>query len=250
MEWITKGDENSTVFHRSIKQRRLPNTIHIINDEQGVRRDNPEEVASAFLEFLQKLLCENNPRFPGQLSVIKQVPILTDLQKEQLLRPYGEEEVKRAMFNIKGDKSPGPDRFCAHFFKDNWNIVGEDVTKAILDFFRTSKLLGEVNTTFISLIPKTNCPVNVTEFRTISYCNTLYKYITKMICSILKAVLPDLISPNQGAFVHGRFIIHNIMVCQDLVRHYRRKHSRLSCLIKLDLQKHMILWSGSSLRKC
>ncbi|KAL2933430.1 hypothetical protein RDABS01_016549 [Bienertia sinuspersici] len=237
VQWVADRDENSKVFHRSIKQRRLTNTVHIINDAQGHMRDTLEEVASAFLEYYQRLLSGSTPRIPAQVQVIKQGPVLTEVHKELLLRPYENEEVRRAIFAIEGDKSPGPDRFGAHFFKDNWEIVGEDMTKAVLDFFKTGKLLGEVNDTFISLIPKISCRANVTEFRPISCCNTLYKCITKMVCYRLRVVFPDLISSNQGAFVHGRFIVHNIMVCQDLVRHYGRKHARPSCLIKLDLGK-------------
>ncbi|XP_056698474.1 uncharacterized protein [Spinacia oleracea] len=54
---------------------------------------------------------------------------------------------------------------------------------------------------------------------------------------MLRVVLPDLIAQNQGAFDHSRFIAHNIMVCQDLVKGYERKNSSASCLIKMDVQK-------------
>ncbi|XP_056697339.1 uncharacterized protein [Spinacia oleracea] len=57
---------------------------------------------------------------------------------------------------------------------------------------------------------------DVTEFRPISCCNTLYKCLTKVLCGRLRQILPDLILENQGGFVHGRFIVHNIMVVQDL----------------------------------
>lgn len=71
----------------------------------------------------------------------------------------------------------------------------------------------------------------------IACCNVLYKcIINKMICNKLKHVLPDLISENQDAFVHERYIVHNIIVCQDLVRHYGRKNIGASCIMKLDMQ--------------
>lgn len=50
-------------------------------------------------------------------------------------------------------------------------------------------------------------------------------------------MLPDIIIENEGGFVHGRFIVHNIMVVQDLVRLYGRKKVQPSCMVKIDLQK-------------
>ena len=42
---------------------------------------------------------------------------------------------------------------------------------------------------------------------------------------------------NQGGFVHGRYIARNIIVIQDLVKHYGRKTPKPSCLLKIDIQK-------------
>lgn len=35
----------------------------------------------------------------------------------------------------------------------------------------------------------------------------------------------------------GRSIIHNILLCQEIVKHYSRKKCSSSCLIKVDLRK-------------
>ena len=44
-------------------------------------------------------------------------------------------------------------------------------------------------------------------------------------------ILPEIMAENQGAFVKERYIAHNIMVCQDLVRHYGRKNVKSSCIM-------------------
>nr|GFD47356.1 RNA-directed DNA polymerase, eukaryota, reverse transcriptase zinc-binding domain protein [Tanacetum cinerariifolium] len=64
-------------------------------------------------------------------------------------------------FDIDGNKAPGPDGFSSQFFKDSWNVVGDDVCKAIRDFFLNWKLLKEVNATVISLVPKVASPCKV-----------------------------------------------------------------------------------------
>ncbi|KAL2930341.1 LINE-1 retrotransposable element ORF2 protein [Bienertia sinuspersici] len=238
IDWVREGDENSALFHSSIRKRRIQNTVYTIKDKAGVFHDTPDGVQKAFLDYYQELLGSNiGDRRPVNREIVQTGPVVSEEHNLTLTNPFTPADVKKVVFSLNGDKAPGPDGFGAHFFKHNWEIIGEDTTKAVLSFFESGRLLKEVNNTFISLVPKVSCPQDVTEFRPIACCNTIYKIITKMLCLRLKEVLPDLISENQGAFVHGRYIVHNIMVCQDLVRKYGRKNVSPSCMIKLDLRK-------------
>lgn len=81
-------------------------------------------------------------------------PVVTADQKDLFERPCYVEEVKESLMSIDGVKTPGPDGFGAYFYKDAWEVVGEDIIQAIVGFFRSEKLLKEVNSTAITLIPK------------------------------------------------------------------------------------------------
>lgn len=37
--------------------------------------------------------------------------------------------------------------------------------------------------------------------------------------------------------MHNRYITHNIMVCQDIIRSYGRMDVKPSCIMKLDMKK-------------
>ena len=154
-----------------------------------------------------------------------------------LVAEISDKEIKQAMWSIPGSKAPGPDGYNSTFFKRSWDIVGKDVCDAIRDFFTHGKLLKEVNCTKLTLIPKVQYPHHVSEFRPIACCNTIYKCITKIICSRLKKVLPSIIAPNQSGFVQGRQIIHNVSVVQDIIGSYGRKATPPCCLLKVDIRK-------------
>ncbi|KAL0291987.1 UNVERIFIED_CONTAM: Retrovirus-related Pol polyprotein from type-2 retrotransposable element R2DM [Sesamum radiatum] len=102
---------------------------------------------------------------------------------------------------------------------------------------QTGRLLKQVNTTLISLIPKVSNPAVVAEFRPISCCNVLYKVITKILVQRMRGILDMLISPSQNAFVPGRAIGDNILLAQELFSGYNQKHLPPRCALKVDLRK-------------
>ena len=88
---------------------------------------------------------------------------------------------------------------------------------AVYSFFSSSKLLGELNATTITLVPKVPNPSTMSEFRLISCCNIIYKCITKLLANHLKACLDILMSLTQIVFIPGRSISENVLLAQELV---------------------------------
>ena len=147
------------------------------------------------------------------MNIIREGPLLENDHHKQLSLVFSPEEIKIALWSIPDTKSPGLDGYNSRFYKASWAIFGNDVVEAIQQFFRNGKLLQAWNTIAVHLIPKVPNPNNPGDYRPIACCHTLYKCITKLICSRLKLVLGHIISPTQGAFVEGRNIMHNILMC-------------------------------------
>ncbi|XP_056688493.1 uncharacterized protein [Spinacia oleracea] len=117
--WLKDGDENTSLFHQSIKARNVHNQVYSIHDMDGVWRDNPADISQlAFLNFYTALLGG---------------PMVTHAHRDILNAPYTAAEVKKALFSIPGVKAPGPNGFGSYFFKDAWNIVGDDIINVVLD---------------------------------------------------------------------------------------------------------------------
>nr|GEX11979.1 putative reverse transcriptase domain, reverse transcriptase zinc-binding domain protein [Tanacetum cinerariifolium] len=118
-----------------------------------------------------------------------------------------------------------------------WNIVANDVIRVVRDFFVNGKLLKELNHTIIALVLKVSSPSRVNEFRPISYCNVLFKCISKIIANRIKKSLKMLVSPNQSAFVPGRSISDNILLTQELMHNYHLDRGPPRCAFKVNIQK-------------
>jgi hypothetical protein len=158
---------------------------------------------------------------------------------QKLLSSFTQEEISVALSQMSPLKAPGPDGFSASFYLSNWSTINIEVCNAILHFLNTCELEGNVNSTFMALIPKVQKPVNVTEFRPISLCNVIFKLISKVLANRLKPVLPDIISCNQSAFIPGRLILDNILVAYETLHTMKnRLWSKVGYMgIKLDMSK-------------
>ncbi|KAL0283514.1 UNVERIFIED_CONTAM: Retrovirus-related Pol polyprotein from type-1 retrotransposable element R2 [Sesamum radiatum] len=204
MAWMKEGDQCSRVFFRKVAKRRASKRVFQINTTDGrTLTDQPEVIEEA----------------------------------EALTAPVSSTEIRQAIFDIDETKAPGPDGYSAGFFKAAWSVIGEEVTQALLDFFRTGRLLKQINATLISLIPKVNSPSVVAEFRPISCCNVLYKAVTKILVQRMRSILHTLISPSQNAFVPGRSIGDNVLLAQELFSGYNQRNLPPRCALKVDLRK-------------
>lgn len=103
-----------------------------------------------------------------------------------------ENEIIDTIKQTPSSKSLGLDGFTGIFFKLYWDIIKEDFIHVIKHFFLTGTFLQEFNHTHIVLIPKTDSPNTVNQFRLISLSNVCYKIIVKILTNKLKLVLKSL----------------------------------------------------------
>ncbi|XP_074314543.1 uncharacterized protein LOC141649761 [Silene latifolia] len=116
--WLHYGDENTALFHASIKRRRSKNKVYQVKDKMNNLCTTYDEIKADFENYYISLLGTAHPVSPVKQNVVKYGTCLTDVHKAILLAPVTVEEVKESMFSIPGTKSLGPDGYSSQFFKD------------------------------------------------------------------------------------------------------------------------------------
>ena len=94
-----------------------------------------------------------------------------------------------------------------------------------------------VNVTYIALVPKTENPISLNDYRPISCCNVLYKCIAKTLVARLKLALDSVTGPPQTAFLRNRSISDAILLSQEILHNYYTNQGPAKVALKIDLQK-------------
>lgn len=71
---------------------------------------------------------------------------------------YTINEVIEATQQLKGSSAPGPDGITALFYQIFWNVIGQDILDYTLNILNKGGNPGQINHTFLSLIPKITNP--------------------------------------------------------------------------------------------
>nr|GEU28937.1 hypothetical protein [Tanacetum cinerariifolium] len=205
IDWLSDGNRNSKFFHSVLKGRAHKSRIETVNDENGIRYEGTQ-VAEQFVNHFQNFLgiASSVQNFDtGSLNS----KAVCDEDAEKMIMNVSEEEIKDALFDICDNKAPGPDGYSANFFKSAWSVLKKEVCDAIMEFFRTGRMLGEVNATLITLVPKR-----------------------------LKVLFANWLV-TVSAFIPGRQITDNILLTQELLRGYNWKNGARRVALKIDIHK-------------
>lgn len=237
--WLGDGDCNSRYFHRMVNSRISLNHIHFLLNEYGIKVETHQGIQKICVDFFENLLC---PVISHPLFIQADITRLLDYkcsmdQQGSLTAPFSDVEIKQAFFTLPRNKSSGPDGYPAEFYISLWNIVGGEVLAAVKEFFISGKLLKQWNATTLVLIPKVCNAATPSDFRPISCLNTLYKVVSKLLANRLRALLPDIISPSQSAFIPGRLLSENVLLATEIVHGYNRNNIDPSGMLKVDLRK-------------
>ncbi|KAJ6983822.1 hypothetical protein NC653_026591 [Populus alba x Populus x berolinensis] len=236
VQWLQLGDRNTSFFHKSLLHRQVRNKIHSLQDENGTLVHDPHDIGKLASTYFENILTATHPTLNAEIKDIFPNTI-SEASKSAALTPITDDDIKEALFSIPDSKAPGPDGYNALFYKTSWDIIRLDFLAAIRFFFSNNCLPRCVNATRVALVPKTEHPASMNDYRPISCCNVIYKCISKLLVVRLKPALVDVIGPSQSAFLPGRNISDAILLAQELMHNYHHNKGPARCALKVDLKK-------------
>lgn len=240
LHWLEIGDQNNKTFHRAIKSRQAQNMIREIRCANGNIVKTHSEIKVEAESFFSELL----NRIPENFQDIDEAELqglLSFRCSEDDCRLLEEEvtaeEIRKVLFAMPSNKSPGPDGFPVEFFKSSWSVLSHDFITSVQSVFKFGFLPKGVNSTILALVPKKLESYEMRDYRPIACCNVLYKVVSKIVANRLKRLLPQIISETQSAFVKGRLLMENVLLASELVKDYHKESITPRCVMKIDISK-------------
>lgn len=238
--WLLNGDQNTLFFFKIVQSRASFNMIRRLVLPSGETITDPKQIKATavthFEEFLQQSPVLIDAATAPDLSELLDFRC-PEHTAQLLTHPISEAEIRNVLFSMPSSKAPGPDGFPAEFYRATWDIIKQDFIVAVQSVFMYGFMPRGVNATNLTLVPKHGDAKEIKDYRPISCCNILYKVVSKILANRLKVLLPELIEPNQCAFVKGRLLLENVLLATELVKDYHKQTIQPRSVLKLDISK-------------
>ncbi|GLU16149.1 hypothetical protein SLE2022_325970 [Rubroshorea leprosula] len=214
VDWIASGDRNTSFYHMATMVRQNKNDIGAlkIDGEWCMEVDGLKSHVQGYFEGLFARretfsLLENLSDFQPSIFIEDHL---------SLTQPTTLEEVRKALFSMKGLKSLGPNGIPALFYQWHWHTIAATFLEFVNQALLTGSFDPSLTKAIVVLILKEDLPDTVQKFRPISLSNVAYKFLS----------------------LAGRSTVDNIILTQEAVHSMRHlKAGRGAMVLKIDLHK-------------
>ena len=197
------GGENTKFFHAMATERHRRNSIASLRLPDGSVVSDHSQMAGIIWSCFKNRMGTSRGIVMGfdLSSLISPVSGL-----EVLTKPFEKEEMDNVVKHMPVDKAPGPDRFNGLFFKKCWHLISGEFYELAQAFHEGEAVLDNINSSFITLVPKKLSPEEVGDYRPISLTSMGLKFLSKMAANRFQEMIMQCIHKNQYGFLKSRSI--------------------------------------------
>ncbi|WZZ20897.1 hypothetical protein YC2023_122284 [Brassica napus] len=99
IQWLKSGDRNTCFFHAATRQRRLINSLYVIEDDEGRIVYEEEQICTVNSEYFNNIFKTNSNTDFGNLSGVLSCKVSEETIRQLTLIP-SDSEIKEAAFSI------------------------------------------------------------------------------------------------------------------------------------------------------
>ena len=235
VKWYEEGEKSSKYFFNLEARKSAAKTSKvIIKDTNQVLTTLPEIIHEQCTFYTD--LYKSDPSVDFNLTNTTNVT-LSDEQHELLDQPFTQEEIRRAVFSLAKNKSPGLDGLPVEVYQALWHVIGPVYYEFLNYAYKNSVITGSTMQGVLNLLPKANKDTRyLKNLRPITLLNADYKIIEKAIAYRLQQTLPTIIDMDQAGFMQKRHAATVIRKLFDLITFC--KNEKIDAFhLSLDYQK-------------
>ncbi|GAA0164975.1 hypothetical protein LIER_20490 [Lithospermum erythrorhizon] len=204
VKWLILGDQCTKFFHQKMRGHHMRNRLVALWSLTGDMLTTQDDIVKEVTCFCEGLFNQDDTQMGGDFVGKYGGKCVPRRKWDGLIASVSEEEVKGAMFSMGCSRAPGPDGFTVEFFQRSWGTVGKSVVEVVRYFFAIGAMLPAFNSTALTLIPKTKCPMNIKEYRPMPV---------------------------------GRLLSDSVLLMHELVNGYHKEIGKRRCALKIDIMK-------------
>ena len=225
IKYIEEGEQSTSYFLATEKYRQSNNVISALT-KNNITYFEDLEVLSIARDCYTDLYTSKKPSPESINDFVDSVnlPLLSENRRDVCDGEVSFQECERAINNIKSNKSPGEDGLPIEFYKAFWNEIGQFLVDVYNECFQKGELPLSMRKSVITLIFKKGDRTDILNYRPISLTNTDYRILASVLSARLQTVETDIISPDQVAYIKGRYIGTNVRLIHDIFNLYNEQN--------------------------
>jgi mannosylglycoprotein endo-beta-mannosidase len=116
-QWLLKGDNNTSYFHKIANGRKRKNTV-LSFEKDGLIIEGDDNLLQHAIDYYSKLFGpEESHDIHIDPSLWDELPQVSQEENDELCKPFPENEIKSALFQMETNKAAGPNKIPIEFYQ-------------------------------------------------------------------------------------------------------------------------------------
>ena len=223
-QWYEEGGKSTKYLLSLEKRNKVKSNIRkLCLKEENDETTDPKQTLDELKQFYSGLYTKKSTKTEQECMLYLEdinTPTLTEEKQKQCDRKLTHKEIWDSLTFMKNGKPPGNDGLTKEFYLALFGELGRLMVTTFNYSFSNGELSTSQKQAVITLIQKKDRDVRfIKNWRPISLLNVDLKIASKAIAYRLRKIIPDLIHPDQTAYVKGRYIGESVRVTEDILEH-------------------------------